>query len=70
MEEVNQPIQIHHAEVVEARHAALPRYERMIVIAEYPQKNVMFKDVNAQQRGQAARRWIAETTGIHLTKTK
>lgn len=54
------------AEQVEALHAALPHHERMVIIAEYPQRNRRFANLGEQGRNEAARRWIAEVTGVHL----
>lgn len=65
--EDGRPIIVDHARRVDALHRRLPHHERMIVIAEYPQKNVMFADLEAHERREAARRWIAEVTGVHLT---
>lgn len=62
-----QPIMIDHAHAVDRMHQALPRHEQMVVIAEYPQKNVRFGRYAAQQRRVLARRWIGETTGAYLT---
>ncbi|WP_313622840.1 hypothetical protein [Achromobacter sp.] len=64
------PINQHHAMVVEEMHAALPWHERMIVIAEYPQKNAMFGDLTARARIAKALDWIADTTGVVLTETE
>lgn len=41
-EDDHRPINYDHARTVEEMHAALPWHERMVVIAEYPQKNAMF----------------------------
>lgn len=38
-------------------HEVLPWHERMVIIAEYPQKNSLFKDMTAAERLAAARRW-------------
>lgn len=61
------PIMIDHAQAVERMHQALPRHEQMVVIAEYPQKNVRFGMLNEQQRRVLARRWIGTTTGVWMT---
>jgi len=57
-----------HARIVEEMHRALPHHEGMVVTAEYPQKNVMFGRFHARARGEAARRWIAQVTGLRLTE--
>lgn len=54
------------AEQVERLHAALPIHERMIVIAEYPQRNRRFAGLGEHARNDAARRWIAEVTDVHM----
>lgn len=64
------PINDHHAQVVEAMHAALPWHERMIIIAEYPQKHAMFGELLARERRAKALDWIARTTGVVLTETE
>ena len=69
-EDDHRPINHDHARVVEAMHAALPWHERMIVIAEYPQKNAMFGALDAKGRVDAALDWIASTTGVALTETE
>ncbi|KAG0905832.1 hypothetical protein G6F31_021890 [Rhizopus arrhizus] len=51
-------------------HAALPWHERMVVIAEYPQKNAMFGAMDTKARRKAALEWIATTTGIALNETE
>ncbi|RZS80642.1 hypothetical protein [Pigmentiphaga kullae] len=56
-----------HAQGVEVLHKALPHPERMIIIAEYPQRNVRFWDMDTGQRRVAARRWISAVTGATLT---
>ena len=57
------PIFHDHALVVEAMHAALPWHERMVIIAEYPQKNAKFGGLDPKGRRKAARPWIANSTG-------
>ncbi|KAG0752999.1 hypothetical protein G6F22_021635 [Rhizopus arrhizus] len=70
-EEVDpRPINHDHALLVEAMHAALPWHERMVVIAEYPQKNAMFGAMDTKARRKAALEWIATTTGIALNETE
>jgi len=69
-EDDHRPIITEHAQIVDAMHAALPWHERMIIIAEYPQKNSMFGDFDARGRQRAARQWIANTTGVALTETE
>ncbi|NLZ11640.1 MAG: hypothetical protein GX086_09960 [Alcaligenaceae bacterium] len=66
-DETFQPILIEHAQAVDRLHRALPRPAQMVVIAEYPQKNVRFGRLNAAQRRVMARRWIGDTTGVWLT---
>lgn len=58
------PICIAHAEAVHRLHQSLPHYQRMIVIAEYPQRRIRFHGLNARSRSEKARRWIYEATGI------
>ena len=50
------------ARQVDALFRRLPHHERMIITAEYPQKNVRFGGMPARQRQQVARRWIANVT--------
>ncbi|OZI39020.1 hypothetical protein CEG14_05650 [Bordetella genomosp. 1] len=66
-EDDGRPINTYHAEKVAEMHAALPWHERMVLIAEYPQKNAMFGALDARARCDVARKWIAETTGVALT---
>jgi len=61
------PINYDHAMAVEEMHAALPWHERMVIISEYTQKNNLFGGMDAKARRQAAREWIAETTGVGLS---
>lgn len=60
------PINIDHARAVQAMHESLPWHERMVIIAEYSQKNRLFKDMTASERLTAARRWIGQITGVWL----
>lgn len=69
-EDDHRPINQDHARIVEEMHAELPWHERMVIIAEYPQKNAMFGDLSAREREKAARRWIESTTGISLGDTE
>ncbi|WP_306633255.1 hypothetical protein [Achromobacter aegrifaciens] len=69
-EDDHRPILTDHALAVESMHAALPWHERMVIIAEYPQKNAMFGRLDARARVKAAREWIANTTGVALTETE
>ncbi|ANY17238.1 hypothetical protein [Bordetella pseudohinzii] len=69
-EDDRRPINADHARAVEAMHASLPRHERMVIIAEYPQKNAKFGNLTAAQRRTAARRWIRSTTGVSLGETE
>lgn len=69
-EDDHRPIITEHALIVEAMHAALPWHERMIVIAEYPQKNAMFGHLDARARVSSALYWIASTTGVPLTENE
>ena len=69
-EDDHRPIYVDHAIAVEAMHAALPWHERMVIIAEYPQKNAKFGGHNARERVEAARRWIAEVTSVCLSDTE
>ncbi|WP_338618169.1 hypothetical protein [Pigmentiphaga sp. CHJ604] len=61
------PIVMEHAHGVDALHRALPHHERMVIIAEYPQRNVRFWDLEHDARRSAARRWISSVTGVSLT---
>ena len=67
-EDAPRPIAYDHAQVVEAMHAALPWHERMVIIAEYPQKNAKFGGLDSTARRKAARKWIASTTGVAMTE--
>ena len=64
------PVNMDHAVAVEAMHAALPWHERMVIIAEYPQKRERFSGLTAFERRTAARRWIEDATGIRLGDTE
>lgn len=61
------PIHHSHAMQVEALHAALPWHERMVITAEYPQKNARFAGLGPAARVAAARRWIESTTAVSLS---
>ncbi|MFT0547479.1 hypothetical protein ACMHYO_14250 [Allopusillimonas ginsengisoli] len=67
-EDDHRPINHDHARIVDALHQQLPHHERMVVIAEYPQKNRLFADMHAKQRTEAAQRWIERVTGVWLTE--
>ena len=67
-EDDHRPINAAHARAVQEMHEALPWHERMVIIAEYPQKNCLFKDMTAGQRLTAARRWIGQVTGVPLSE--
>ncbi|MBK1979117.1 hypothetical protein [Achromobacter xylosoxidans] len=69
-EDDHRPINLDHARAVEEMHAVLPWHERMVIIAEYPQKNALFGELTASERAAAARRWIESTTGISLGETE
>lgn len=58
------------ARIVEEMHAALPWHERMVIIAEYPKKNVMFEGLDSKARCRVARVWIKERSGVELTDTQ
>lgn len=68
--EVVRPINERHAQQVQSMYEMLPWHERMAVIAEYPQKHARFGALDAGARGTAARRWIAETTGVTLSQAQ
>lgn len=68
-EDDHRPINTDHALAVDAMHAALPWHERMVIIAEYTQKNAMFGDLDARTRQTKALAWIEYTTGVVLTDT-
>jgi len=70
LEDDPRPINYDHAMAVEAMHAALPSHERMVVIAEFPQKNAKFGAMDTKARRRAAREWIAETTGVTMNETE
>ena len=63
-DEQKDPICTAHAEAVDRLHQLLPHHQRMIVIAEYPQRRIRFHGLNARSRSEKARRWIYEVTGI------
>ena len=60
------PIQVAHAQAVERLHASLPWHERMVITAEYPQRNGRFLGKATAARRKAARDWILEVTGVSL----
>ena len=62
------PININQARQVDELLHRLQLHERMVVIAEYPQKNGRFADMHARQRMETARRWIAKTAKVWLTE--
>ena len=64
------PIEVDHALAVERMHQALPLAERMIIIAEYPQRHGRFAGLEAHQRRTAALRWIAQVTGNAISATE
>ncbi|NYT38886.1 hypothetical protein ERD78_18785 [Allopusillimonas soli] len=63
----SEPVNMYQALVIDRMHRTLPHHEGMIITAEYPQRNVRFFDLQEHERMQAARRWIAQITGVHLT---
>lgn len=67
-EDDHRPINTDHARTVQQMHEALPWHERMVIIAEFPQKNRLFKDMTAGDRLTAARRWIGQVTGVWLSE--
>lgn len=69
-EDDHRPINLDHARKVEEMHAVLHWHERMVIIAEYPQKNAMFGDLTALECETAARRWIESTMGVSLGETE
>jgi hypothetical protein len=69
-EDDHRPIHYDHARRVEILHSVLPWHERMVIIAEYPQKNAMFGGMGNADRSRAARRWIDRVTGVALTDTE
>lgn len=60
------PICIAQAEIVDKMHQELALPQRMVVIAEYPQRNGRFQGLQAKQRAEKARRWIHAITGMWL----
>lgn len=66
-EDDHRPINHDHALAVDKMHRVLPHHERMIITAEYPQKNAMFGDLHTRVRQEAARRWIGQVTGVWLS---
>lgn len=63
-DEQKDPICTVHAEAVDRLHQLLPHHQRMIVIAEYPQRRIRFRGLGAKVRSEKARRWIYTATGI------
>ena len=57
---------VHLAQQVKALYERLPHHERMVIIAEYPQRNRRFAGLNERDRNDSARRWICDVTGVHL----
>lgn len=51
-------------------HTALPWHERMVIIAEYIQKNAKFGGLDPKGPRKAARALIANTNGAALTETE
>ena len=66
-DETPPPVMEYLAERVQALFDRLPRYEQMILIAEYPQRNIKFPGLNYHQRNDSARRWIKQTLKVDLT---
>ncbi|CAB3726734.1 hypothetical protein LMG26690_04411 [Achromobacter animicus] len=66
----HRPILHDQVQVVEAMHSALPWHERMMIIAEYPQRNAKFGGLDPKGRRKAARACIATTTGVALMETE
>jgi len=64
------PVNVEHAQRVQALYDRLPRHEQMAVTAEYPQKYARFGRFNADGRSRRARAWIADATGVWLTETE
>lgn len=62
------PVHTDHAKAVEDMHKTLPWHERMVIIAEYPQRKHLFSGMTASERLGAARRWIGQTTGVWLSE--
>lgn len=69
-EDDHRPINYDHARAVEDMRAALPWHERMVVIAEYPQKNAKFGGMDPKARRRAAREGIADTTGVAINEAE
>jgi len=68
--DVYRPINVEHAQKVQVLYDALPRHEKMIITAEYPQKYGRFRGINDYGRSRRARAWIAEVTGVRITETE
>ncbi len=63
-------VDIRQAEEVDRLHKTLPHPEQMIVIAEYPQRNGRFEGLTAQQRREAAQRWVKSVTGVWVREVE
>lgn len=59
---------IDHARAVPVLYERLPRYQAMVIQAEYTRKNSWFGSLTAEGRLGVARRWIKEATGAVLRK--
>lgn len=64
------PINEYHAQKVREMYEKLPWHERMILQAEYSNRQRLFGDASAKERRPAAIRWIATTTGVALNETE
>lgn len=60
------PICIEQAQEVDRLHQRLSHPQRMVIIAEYPQRNGRFRGLRAEVRAEKARRWIHTVTGAWL----
>lgn len=60
------PICIDQAKEVDRLHQKLDHSQRMVIIAEYPQRNGLFQGLRPETRSKRARRWIYVVTGAWL----
>lgn len=61
------PVNVEHACIVQALYDRLPHVHRMVILAEYPQRNRRFPRKTASERCTLAREWIRKESGVTLT---